>query len=402
MILSFSGYNEKVHVLARRVAEKVRNFDPTAKPSRFADVQQKLLLKYMNFSKEAPYTHAMTDLAVATRNPRWDVSERLASLRDEPVTPEELAAFAPRLLQRLKTESLVLGNVTADVARDLVTAVVNTLRPRALFMSEMPSPRLVDLPIGRPFHYTGIEENENQPCGAICVYLQTGVASDLKGRVLLKLATHIIQEPAFDSLRTKQQLGYIVWTGEANDAGVCGLKCIVQSDKFVTATLDARIEGFLAQTMKTKLEEFTVEDLEQHKAALCNDLRMKAKTLNEESSRWWGEISTQRYFWNYRNVYADAIEAITMEELQAFYANFLAPGGAQRRKLSMRVEGHKAVASSDGEEEQEEKNDAVDSDVESEAPAELVVVSENIKNPAAFRRSMKLHPCQSEMSQDMC
>ena len=398
MVLQLSGYSEKIPVLARKVAEKMRDFDPRADPARFDAVQEKLVRKYTNFSKEAPYTHVMTDLAVATRSPRWAVSERLHTLRDEAVTPAELAAFVPRLLKRFKVETLVIGNVTADGARTLVGEVVTTLAPRALLPSEIPSPRHVELPAARSFQYTGVEENEEQPCGAICVYLQcgfsSGLAAGLETRVRLSLAARIIREPAFDSLRTKQQLGYIVWTGQMNDAGVFGLQCIVQSDKFSTATLDARIEGFFSTTMPAKLDALSAEDFAEHKAAACKDLREKPKTLSEEAGRVWSEITSQRYFWNYREVYATAIEATTFDDVRAFYGEFIAPGGAGRRKLSMRVEGHKAGkpaaegAAAEG---------AVAEDG-GDAPAELVVACEAIAELSAFRRSMKLHICESAMT----
>lgn len=59
------------------------------------------------------------------------------------------------------------------------------------------------------------------------VLLQIGLQSTAD-TVRRDLLVQLMQEPAFDSLRTKQQLGYIVHTGGRDPAGTLGLRFIVQ------------------------------------------------------------------------------------------------------------------------------------------------------------------------------
>ena len=396
--LQLGGYNDKLHILARKVAEKMKSFDPAANVARFDAIQEKLVRKYVNFSKEAPYQHVMSDIMVVTRDPRWSVDEKLASLRETPVTTAELAEFVPRLLARMKGEALVHGNATAAAARELVAALMTTLQPTSLFTSEIPQARHIELPLGASYQYTGVEANKDQPCGAICVYLQVGECT-FENQALANLAAHVIREPAFDSLRTKQQLGYIVWTGVAQDAGVVGIRCIVQSDKFLTSKLDARIEGFFGTTMREKLDAMEAAELEEHKVAACKDLREKPKTLRAEAGRAWSEISRGTYVWNRRGALADAIEALDLDTLRAFYDEVVAPGGARRRKLSMRIEGHKAgkAETETGEEAAAvPKAEGAEEGDDATPPAELELECEEVLAPlSAFRQRMKLYPCES-------
>ena len=44
-------------------------------------------------------------------------------------------------------------------------------------------------------------------------------------------------------------------------------------------------------------------------------------------------VASRRYFWNFREVYATAIEATTLDDVRAFYSEFIVPGGAGRRKV---------------------------------------------------------------------
>ena len=60
----------------------------------------------------------------------------------------------------------------------------------------------------------------------------------------LEMLAQIIREPCFNVLRTKEQLGYIVFSGVRKTAGIYGLTILVQSNR-KPAYLDSRIENFL-------------------------------------------------------------------------------------------------------------------------------------------------------------
>ena len=56
----------------------------------------------------------------------------------------------------------------------------------------------------------------------------------------------LMYEPCFDTLRTKEQLGYSVHSGTRRTHGVLGLCVVVVSGTHGPAHLDERIEAFLA------------------------------------------------------------------------------------------------------------------------------------------------------------
>lgn len=62
--------------------------------------------------------------------------------------------------------------------------------------------------------------------------------------MLLELLAQIISEPCFNTLRTKEQLGYIVFSGVRRTSGAQGLRIIVQSDK-VPQYVEKRIDVFM-------------------------------------------------------------------------------------------------------------------------------------------------------------
>lgn len=75
------------------------------------------------------------------------------------------------------------------------------------------------------------------------VYHPSGLQST-ESNMLLELLAQIIAEPCFNTLRTKEQLGYIVFSGIRRTSGAQGLRIIVQSDKH-PQYVEKRIDLFL-------------------------------------------------------------------------------------------------------------------------------------------------------------
>ncbi len=50
----------------------------------------------------------------------------------------------------------------------------------------------------------------------------------LRNTVMIDLLAHVLKDPFFDQLRTKQQLGYLVFSGGRLDSTVSSLRFILQ------------------------------------------------------------------------------------------------------------------------------------------------------------------------------
>ena len=67
-------------------------------------------------------------------------------------------------------------------------------------------------------------------------YYQYGPGS-LEDHVYLQVGAHIMEEPVFDTLRTKEQLGYSVYNTLRNTYGILG-KLLIASDTAMSPTVD--------------------------------------------------------------------------------------------------------------------------------------------------------------------
>jgi len=100
----------------------------------------------------------------------------------------------------------------------------------------------------------------------------------------------MMREPAFDELRTKQQLGYVVFVTRWDPNGSIGLRFLLQSERepvYLESRVDAFLEAYKLQLAATPLEEF-----EKQREGLISKKLEKLENLYSETSRFWGHITS--------------------------------------------------------------------------------------------------------------
>lgn len=143
----------------------------------------------------------------------------------------DLKPFAKELLSQLRITMLVVGNFTEEDAREAATTVETTLSPSvtALASSQVPHERAIQLQAGTDLVYSLPGYNADEDNGASVLFYEV-CHRDTRLEASTDLLVQIANKPAFEILRTKQQLGYIVFTYREKHAGVSGLGFIVQSN----------------------------------------------------------------------------------------------------------------------------------------------------------------------------
>ena len=95
--------------------------------------------------------------------------------------------------------------------------------------------------------------NDAHQLHAIEIYLQC-FQQTLENNALLELFCHLLEEPCFDQLRTKEQLGYIVNCSARRSRGVQGFRVIVQSAReleHVNQRIELFIDSMRVRTVNT-------------------------------------------------------------------------------------------------------------------------------------------------------
>ena len=126
---------------------------------------------------------------------------------------------------------------------------------------------------------------------------------EFETRAKVQILAQITDEPSFDQLRTKEQLGYVVWSGARPSATTTGYRVLIQSER-TPQYLESRIDAFLAK-FKKDLAAMSPEDFEKHKKSLIARKLEKMKNLTSETGRLWSYVMGEAY-----NFFQAAMDAI--------------------------------------------------------------------------------------------
>ena len=167
---------------------------------------------------------------------------------------------------------------------------------------------------------------------AVEMYWQLGAESHaLAAKV--DLLVHLMYEPLFNRLRTKEQLGYSVSCSTRCTYGVMGFVIAVTSATHTPRHIEARVEAFLARRFLPFLSRMSKQTfLTNVEACAANKLR-EDHNLAEEMQRSLAEIESRQYCWDRAEREAAALRAVTQAELCSWAKHSLL--GEGRRALSI-------------------------------------------------------------------
>lgn len=124
------------------------------------------------------------------------------------------------------------------------------------------------------------------PNSAIMSYFQLGEFSYENSSIIQVLMT-LINGPLFDTLRNKEQLGYVVLSQFSSQNKVLGGEIIVQSSNHGPEFLEQRINNFLTELAKDPNGPFTEEQVDKIKVSQEQSLSQKAQDIATETQENW-------------------------------------------------------------------------------------------------------------------
>lgn len=196
--------------------------------------------------------------------------------------------------------------------------------------------------------------NPNDVNSEISNFYQIGPIS-FRTQVLIDLLMMIAEEPLFDILRNKEQLGYDVACTARDNYGILGYSIDIhsQESKFSADHVDERIENFRTELLSI-IEKMPLGEFEEYKATLAKIKLTEDSKLNEELVRNWAEVTTGDYAFDRHPKEVQILVNISHAEFLQFYRDSYCEN---KRKLSTQVIGSSSVANGD-------KNELDDNEVQ--------------------------------------
>jgi len=332
--LTVSGYNHKAHILLSRMVKAMVGVPEKLELSLFERVKDKVSKQYKNFMFAQPYQHAFYAADLLLESTKWTIEDKMSAL--DSIEMCDVLDFSRRILGRFHTEMLVHGNVSADEAREMSNIVLEGLESSPPLSSTMPQARIVKLQDTTEYVYRMPEPNIKNTNTSIVSLYQVG-PMELAANAVLALLHHLLKEPAFNELRTNEQLGYIVHTSiKTSGDNIKGLLFLIQSDSFDAIHLDTRVEAFLGR-LRSKIVAMNQGEFQKNIVAVCQSLREKNKNIGEETSKYWHALTNKSYDFKRLDLIADEVEKVEKNEVLQFFDKFIAVDGPRRKKLSVQV-----------------------------------------------------------------
>jgi len=334
--LSMDGYSEHIAALVSQVSDGI--YKPPSDAERFTRAKQKLIDALEDTTSKMPYEHAMEALSVVSTNSVFSRLEMISALK-----ATSLDAFKTYLTsiktKGLRMQILVTGNVDSDGARQLSKTLASRLgtskvltKDEAAKTRALRSDRDVEVRMGNP-----IPKDSNN---AVVNAYQFGVPG-VADRVKLLMLGKMLSQPAYDELRTKEQLGYVVFAVVMPHLSTLQLVMIVQGAKKAPDDIDGRIESVLTN-FAGSLKNLSAPEFQSWKASLRSTINKKDENMAQEADRFWAQISSDELCFNRRELalnFLDSFQA-PLEVAAEFEAMRAHP-----RKVSIRLFGAKTLDS---------------------------------------------------------
>ena len=309
MDIIITGYQDKLDQLMRFLLMEMNA--GTLKRQRFEQIKSDLIRQWRNSNKKTPYHQLYSRLAVNLYQSYWPDDDKINAM--ESVTLDDVKAFANTWRQGAQIKGLMYGNID--------TAWIQTWRPLveqlqlAQETSVIPPVRVAKLKSQVSQYDVKLVDHNDQ---AVALYVQ-GAADTMEDRALMVLIRQIMQSPFYSSLRTEQQLGYIVFMGSLRLRQVPGSVFVVQSPS-------TDVDG-IKRAINLFIEEFAKQlptDIGIYQQAVTTQLLEKPSGLSASADDYWNNILQGNDQFNNRQLLADAVNDLTAEQLKAYYNNVIA------------------------------------------------------------------------------
>ena len=261
----------------------------------------------------------------------WNADERLRYISE--LTIDSLKQYIDVFLHNIYIEGLFCGNLLRSSALSTFNVAEMVL------LKEYGAKPMLPLQHLRPREYSLMEGNNYlfekrssvHSFSAIWVYFQVGLQTE-RNNVLCEMFNQMIFEQMFDTLRTKQQLGYYVYSDVVRSESVVGVRVLVQSDK-QPSYVEKRIENFF-KSFKNVLQDMSEKKYKDFVEATAVKKLKKPKKLMQEAKIYAAEIQRRQFNFRRAEKEVELLRKLHKEDMIKFFKRYIDPASERRKRLA--------------------------------------------------------------------
>ncbi|MFY8272845.1 insulinase family protein [Pseudoalteromonas sp. SSDWG2] len=321
LTLHTAGLSSSQLELAQGLLDALFHADICAK--RFAEYKKQLVRHWQSSNQNKPVSEIFSRIGaqVMPWNPTPD--ELANALKS--TSYSQFKKFRTAFFDEIHIEAFLYGNWRPADAYDFLRLIQSHLQQRANIDA-----------ICRPLiEIKGVQQQHISLAGndhAMVIYYQA-LSADIREKVIMMMVNHLINQPYFNTLRTQQQLGYLVGAGYAPFNSRAGLAFYVQSPKVSAKDLLAHHTQFVQQYS----QEFSAmdnQDWQQAKQSLYRQIAEKDKNLRLRSQRFWLAISNPDVDFSLQDNLLETLHSIEFSEVKDYLKVLFSEQRARTQWLS--------------------------------------------------------------------
>jgi len=320
LLLVFAGFHDKLDVLIKAVTNKMRSLSPV--PENLYQIAMDAFgdqLRNAAFHSRPISQCGLRVSDLLNRGISFPIEQSYKAWGE--ITRESLDCVFSNIFRECHVEAMVLGNTSTQDADRLAEILVESLgldRP----LAALPTQAEAALPPGKTV-WSLDSTDKDDPNNAVLmrVQLQRGVREE----ALLSVLCKVLNAKFFDSLRTQQQLGYIVAMGATVGMSFSYIVAQVQTE-YPADYVKSRIDDFFEKHFAWVEDTLSEEELQTCVAGVLAELRTRPKNLHEEHSRYSRAFLHRTYDFRHRANLVEFLEAgLSLEDLRSYVRDDVLP-----------------------------------------------------------------------------
>ena len=297
--------------------------------------------KFLKPSRQSKYMRLRMLLDRGVYSP----TERLAALERcdvDTVRSHCQALFGEKADRHSFMQVFVMGNVVPEESIEISKQVAEILKMCPMEEKSTnygrTESKCVVVPNDRTLRSTSMCFNRDEGNSVTEIYFQL-LASSLDESCYVDVLSQIIDEPFYDVLRTKMQLGYYVDASSRMTAQVLGFCFIVKGDAVTAEESECRVMQFISD-FHDCLKKMPESEFVQHRRAVAQEKLEPDDSMGDEARRLYGEISSGRFEFTRWSKESSRIMNISQKDFTKwFYARFF---NVTSRRVVIHVRSSKA------------------------------------------------------------
>ena len=323
-----AGYSEKIPLFLKTIFQSLQDVSPTA--SEFDIYKQSLLSAYDNSSKELPVRQSVQLLNSMIYNNTPTPRAKYQALKN--ISYEDFLGFAHEVFKTTYAEGMVYGNITSPEAHNIWGELKTTLNS-APFLESKHYKKGVLSPSDKLGPHMVVQNTERQG-NSVVLMLHQGAFS-MEKRAAQEILSNALKDDFFNTLRTKQQTGYIASSWDVESERQLLQFFAVQSITHQPPELLARFELFIERFGHHINKKIPEDRFETLKASLVKELEMPPETLPGKASELYGLAFDYEADFDWHNKRIEAVKKLTYQDFIATSKTFLARSNLKRLAILM-------------------------------------------------------------------